>query len=60
MTRIHPYAILLGIAIGIVSLFALRHPLFALMTGLIAVLGLDMILRVGKDWPRKKIDRRDD
>lgn len=51
--RIHPYAILLGIAIGIVSLFALRHPLFALMTGLIAVLGLDMVLRVKDDSGRK-------
>ena len=51
--RIHPYAILLGIAIGIVSLFALRHPLFAVMTGLIAVLGLDMILRVKDDDTRK-------
>ena len=51
--RIHPYAILLGIAIGIVSLFALRHPLFAVMTGLIAVLGLDMILRVKDDDRRK-------
>lgn len=53
MPRIHPYAILLGVAIGIVSLFALRHPLFALMTGLIAVLGMDMILRVKDDWPKK-------
>ena len=54
MIRIHPYAIILGVAIGVVSLFALRHPLFAVMTGLIAVLGLDMILRVKKDWPKRK------
>jgi energy-coupling factor transporter transmembrane protein EcfT len=46
--RLHPYAILLGVVIGIVTLFTLRHPLFALMSGLIAVLGLDMILRVKK------------
>lgn len=52
--RIHPYAILLGVAIGLMSLFALRHPVFALMVGLIAVLGIDMILRVGKDWPKKR------
>ncbi len=51
--RLHPYAILLGIVIGIVTLFALRHPLFALMTGLIAVLGLDMILRVKGDRDQK-------
>lgn len=52
--KIHPYAILLGVAIGLMSLFALRHPVFALMAGLIAVLGIDMILRVGKDWPKKR------
>lgn len=52
--KIHPYAIILGIAIGLMSLFALRHPVFALMAGLIAVLGIDMILRVGKDWPKKR------
>ena len=52
--KIHPYAILLGVAIGLMSLFALRHPIFALMAGLIAVLGIDMILRVGKDWPKRR------
>ena len=52
--KIHPYAIILGIAIGLMSLCALRHPVFALMAGLIAVLGIDMILRVGKDWPKKR------
>ncbi|MGB3455704.1 MAG: hypothetical protein WBG08_12800 [Litorimonas sp.] len=51
--KIHPYAILLGVAIGLMSLFALRHPIFALMAGLIAVLGLDMVMRVAKDWPKK-------
>lgn len=52
--KLHPYAILIGVAIGLMSLFALRHPIFALMAGLIAVLGIDMVLRVGKDWPKKR------
>lgn len=51
--RLHPYAILLGLAIGLVTLVALRHPLFAVMSGLIAVLGLDMILRVKDDSDRE-------
>jgi len=51
--KIHPYAIILGIAIGIMSFYALRHPIFALMAGIIAVLGIDMVIRVGKGWPKK-------
>jgi hypothetical protein len=51
--KIHPYAIILGVAIGIMSLVALRHPIFALMVGLIAILGIDMVMRVSKDWPKK-------
>ena len=52
--KLHPYAIILGVGIGIMSLFALRHPIFAVMAGLIAVLGIDMIIRVTKDWPKKR------
>ncbi len=52
--RLHPYAIILGVGIGIMSLFALRHPIFAVMAGLIAALGIDMIIRVTKDWPKKR------
>lgn len=52
--KIHPYAILLGAGIGIMSFVALRHPIFGLMAGLIAILGIDMIMRVAKDWPKKR------
>lgn len=52
--KIHPYAIILGVAIGGMSFFALRHPIFAVMAGLIAVLGIDMVIRVSKDWPKKR------
>lgn len=52
--KLHPYAILLGIGIGVMSFFALRHPVFALMTGLVAILGIDLVLRVSKDWPKRR------
>lgn len=52
--KLHPYAIILGVAIGVMSLFALRHPVFALMAGLIAILGIDMVMRVTKDWPKRR------
>lgn len=52
--KIHPYAIILGVAIAGMSLFALRNIVFAIIVGLIATLGIDMILRVKKDWPKKK------
>ena len=52
--RLHPYAIILGIGIGLMSFYALRHPIFGLMAGLIAILGLDMVIRVSKDWPKRK------
>lgn len=52
--KIHPYAIILGVGIGIMSLYALRHPVFAAMAGLIAILGIDMVIRVTKDWPKKR------
>ena len=44
--KLHPYAIILGVVIGVMTFVSLRNPLFAGMSGLIAVLGLDMILRV--------------
>ncbi len=39
--RIHPYALLFGIVIGVMVLLALRHPPFALLATLIAIVGLD-------------------
>lgn len=50
MTKLHPYAIILGIGIGIVVYFTLRHPLFALFGGIAAIVGIDYALK------RKKID----
>lgn len=41
MTKFHPYALLLGLVIGVMVFFALRHPLFALFAGLVSVFALD-------------------
>ena len=48
--KIHPYALILGIGIGIMVLAALRHPLFAIFATIIAVLGFDIAFK------RKNID----
>jgi energy-coupling factor transporter transmembrane protein EcfT len=43
--KLHPYALIIGLGIGVLTLFALRHPLFALFAGLIATLGLDLVFK---------------
>jgi hypothetical protein len=43
--RIHPYAIIIGLLIGISVLFILRHPLFALFLGFVGVLVSDLFIR---------------
>jgi len=40
--RLHPYAIILGLALGFFVLLTLRHPPFAVLSAIIAVLGFDM------------------
>ena len=45
MKPMHPYAIILGIGVGIATLATLRHPLFALLLGVAATLGLDMAMK---------------
>lgn len=45
MKPLHPYAIILGVGVGVASLVALRHPLFALLLGGISTLGLDMTMK---------------
>ena len=45
MKRLHPYATILGVGVGLASLVALRHPLFALLLGVAATLGIDMALK---------------
>jgi len=43
--KLHPYALILGFGIGIMVLFALRHPLFSLLATAVSVLGFDMAFK---------------
>lgn len=43
--RLHPYAIILGLVLGVFVLLTLRHPPFALLTAVIGVLGFDMAFK---------------
>jgi len=54
--RIHPYAIILGLALGFFILLTLRHPPFAVLTAIIGVLGFDM----GFKARAKKIENKDE
>jgi uncharacterized membrane protein YfcA len=49
--KLHPYAVIIGLVIGVMVLFALRHPLFALFAAVISVLGFDMAFKskIGSD-----------
>ena len=53
MTRINPYALLLGPIIGIMVFFVMRHPPFSLFIGVLATMGLDYFF---KTRARGKID----
>jgi len=53
--RLHPYAIILGLALGFFVLLTLRHPPFAVLTAIIGVLGFDM----GFKARAKNIDKKD-
>lgn len=54
--RIHPYAIILGLALGFFILLTLRHPPFAVLTAVIGVLGFDVMFKSRA----KKLDKKDD
>ena len=54
--RLHPYAIILGFALGFFILLTLRHPPFALLTAIIGVLGFDM----GFKARAKKLENKDE
>ena len=45
MKSLHPYAIILGVGVGVAVLSTLRYPLFALLLGLAATLGLDIAMK---------------
>jgi len=54
--RLHPYAIILGLALGFFVLLTLRHPPFAVLTAILGVLGLDMWFKARA----KKLEQKDD
>ena len=54
--RLHPYAIILGLALGFFVLLTLRHPHFAVLTTIIGVLGFDVMFKSRA----KKLDKKDD
>ncbi len=45
MKALHPYSMIIGLGVGIAVLATLRHPLFALLLGIVAVLGFDMAMK---------------
>lgn len=54
--RIHPYAIILGLALGFFVLLTLRHPPFSVLTAILGVLGFDMSFKARA----KKLEQKDD
>lgn len=43
--KLHPYALIIGVVIGIMTLVVLRHPIFALVATVFSVLGLDIVFK---------------
>lgn len=43
--RLHPYAIILGLALAFFVLLTLRHPPFAVLTAILGVLGFDLLFK---------------
>jgi len=54
--KLHPYAIIIGLVIGVMVFFTLRHPLFALLAAVISVLGFDMAFKAKIDEDKKDSD----
>ncbi len=57
--KLHPYAIIIGLVIGIMVFFTLRHPLFALFAAVIAVLGFDMAFKARIESGKSDTDKSD-
>lgn len=53
--KLHPYALIIGIGIGIMVQLTLRYPPFALFFGIVAVISLDMGIKYfsNTDKPEK-------
>jgi len=59
--RLHPYAIIIGLALAFFVLLTLRHPPFAVLTAILGVLGFDMAFKSrAKKFENKDSDKKDD
>lgn len=58
--KLHPYALILGVGIGIMVLFALRHPLFAILATALSVLGFDLAFKKKLESDNHKEDDNND
>ena len=58
--KLHPYALILGVGIGIMVLFALRHPLFAILATALSVLGFDLAFKKKLENDSHKEDDNND
>lgn len=58
--KLHPYALILGVGIGIMVLFALRHPLFAILATALSVLGFDLAFKKKLESDSHKEDDNND
>jgi len=52
--KIHPYALIIGLVLGLMVLAALRYPLFAVFAAVLAIFGFDLAF---KAHANKKIDK---
>ncbi len=50
---IHPYALIIGVGIGIATFVALRHPMFAIFATIVSIILLDL----GARQNNKRVDK---
>jgi hypothetical protein len=57
--KLHPYAVILGLSLGVFVLLTLRYPPFALLTTIISLLGFDLGFKArAKKIENKKNDKK--
>ena len=43
--RLHPYALLIGLGLGIMAFVIFRHPIFAVLALILGTLGFDILFK---------------
>jgi len=57
--KLHPYAVILGLSLGVFVFLTLRHPVFSLLTSIISLLGFDLGFKArAKNIENKKNDKK--